>query len=60
MQRIYCILYQYPPLTDIPNFANDIQNYFSALSLVGHRVVRLLALSLGLDADFFAKVTEGQ
>lgn len=40
---------------DVPGFRETILEYMAAVTQLGHRLMEGIALSLGLDADYFAK-----
>ena len=40
---------------DVPGFREAVLEYLDALTGVGHRLMEVLALSLGLDAEYFAE-----
>eukprot|EP00878_Enallax_costatus_P011506 GHUV01012012.1.p1 GENE.GHUV01012012.1~~GHUV01012012.1.p1 ORF type:complete len:265 (+),score=49.98 GHUV01012012.1:753-1547(+) len=44
---------QWPPEDLLPGFRQTITDYFQALTNLGMRMLRLLALSLGLPAEYF-------
>lgn len=44
---------QWPPEALLPGFRPAVETYFAALTALGHRLLRLLALSLGLAPGFF-------
>jgi polar amino acid transport system ATP-binding protein len=45
---------------DLPGFREDVLSYLQALTLLGHRLMEGLALSLGLDASYFAARYTGE
>ena len=44
---------QWPDRSQLPNFRSTMEDDFEKISSVGFQVVRLLALALGLDEDYF-------